>query len=193
MYKVASGECVEASVNAPFSFYFADFKKGTCEEQGFTAPPQTTTVAEPYLGKVVVSIYKPEQKAEKTFEFHKVKNDKCTQWSFKKKDFDPALVLFSGLREGRCASQGFPEFDGIESLRVSTVSFYRKPGFVKDNTMTVFKITEDTCAQAAIYQPLSFFLSEFRKGTCADQGFSSAAGSEVVDEPFLGEIAVNFF
>merc|ERR1719335_1998346 len=62
--------------------------------------------------------------------------------------------------------------------------------------VTWCRAANDRCAEFVLgrsYAPSSFFLTGYDEGTCADRGFTEAAGTDTMREPFLGPISVSFF
>merc|ERR1719499_1589408 len=67
LYKIAGGECGQATLDKKFEDYavkFAGLKEGLCNDQGYTVDDGSKTIKVPVLGEIKVELFKKTQSWE---------------------------------------------------------------------------------------------------------------------------------
>eukprot|EP00930_Biecheleria_cincta_P032738 TRINITY_DN2269_c0_g1_i6.p1 TRINITY_DN2269_c0_g1~~TRINITY_DN2269_c0_g1_i6.p1 ORF type:complete len:172 (+),score=37.75 TRINITY_DN2269_c0_g1_i6:2-517(+) len=135
LYKVAGGECGQATLDKKYESYaikFAGLQEGECSEQGYTVADGSKSIKVPTLGEIKVELFKKAATESdlmtlfksmlvtigevtsplESVSLYKVAGGECGQATLDKK-FESYAIKFAGLQEGVCSEQGYTVADSV--------------------------------------------------------------------------------
>jgi len=214
LYKITGDMCGQATLDAKYASpakSFAGLKEGNCADQNYTVAAGTQELNVPVIGKIEIKKF---TKAGVSIEvgipaemvtLYKVSGDTCGQATLDAKYAGPARS-FAGLKDGNCADQGYTVAAGTQELNVPVLGKIEIKKFTKAGAalavgtpaemMTLYKISGEKCGQATLdakYASQAKSFAGLKEGSCVDQGYTVADGSQELNVPVLGKIQIKLF
>merc|ERR1712176_1022684 len=158
LYEISGATCGQSELDCKYTKYAKAFQKGLqdgkCADQGYTKQTGTKTIKVPVIGDITVTEYsKTAMMVEDTCSLYEISGATCGQSDLDCKYSQYAKEFQKGLKDGKCADQGYTKQTGTKTLQVPvigdiTVTEYSKPSVMVQDTCSLYEVSVSTCGQS---------------------------------------------